>query len=369
MKSNYFGIYDAKGFARWIKGAKRLICATEDDKIILLDGFAAYLLTGEDYENIARPVVKLAPGNWTIENGEPRELPPGDFQKFYNLFKISHADDCIIANTGVFFKTEDAKKTPVLYYNTARAFASAFDTKFLESLRPEYTHKMLQEKATGAAGVVVDDFITAIILPIRIDSKYNAIARAAVDPEGAPAEVDTLQKERERLENELLKLEHENTTQAGYIKELEARKNAPAVDNSAEVDALKQKHAEELKAAEAARLAVIEKLATMTEEAAAAKAAQADAEKAAEEARAEAAELAAKLEEAQKHAATEAEPENVKNARARFENIPGAVVVVKGARTACPVVWISATEDAAAAVVAAGGTYSSKRGAYWYKAA
>ena len=54
----------------------------------------------------------------------------------------------------------------------------------------------------------------------------------------------------------------------------------------------------------------------------------------------------------------------------KFQNIPGLTLTIKGAKTARPVVWLSGdTDPHADAIRAAGGHWSSKKGAWFFKPA
>lgn len=293
-----------------LRKSDRLICQPTETGILMCNGYCIWSLSPAEYADIAKPVTKLEPGRWEL-TGAGRKDSDFDISRFFN----SYADH---ARTAGAVAAEAAARFP----NGKTVLSAYYAAKTVAAFNADYVGTVADPipMLTGELDPVV--FVTqasgpvAVVLPVRIKPEISAAVRALhslADPAAETAE------KREAAENELAALRAELA---------ESRETA----------------------------------AKAQQEAAQAAAALAEAQQAAE---------AAKAAAQAQPATVEAKPQNsIDTVAARFAEIPGIVVTVKGAQTAAPVAWLSGeTQTHADELKAAGAKWSQKRSAYYFKIA
>ena len=204
--------------------------------------------------------------------------------------------------------TVQAKKAPAAcYYNAAADFAAIYDTKFIAALHP--AAQLRTTSAISAAVAYCDDEPFAVVMPIKAEPETVRAVRAFFTE---AAEDNTKTGDADKLRAELAQSQEEAATLRGDLYRA-----------ANEIDELKNKLAElhETKAEQPAAEAVEPKTA---------------------------AEIIA----------------------ARWAEVDGLTATIKGATTAAPVVWLSGdTKPHEKEIEAAGGKWSGKKNAYYFRVA
>lgn len=336
-----------------LRKSDRLICQPVHGwKILLCNGFCIWALTPAEYADIAQPVTKLEPGRWELTAAGHKD---SDFD-VYRIFN-GYADKARTAGT---VATEAAARFPS---GTGKVMLAAYYTeKTVATFNSDYTGTVADPlpMLTGELDPVVyvshESGPVAVVLPVRIKPEISAAVRALHGMAEAP-ETEAIKVTSRKLQ------EAENT-----ISEKEK-------DISGLLESLSKKDDK--------IFSISESLSRAAAEAAALRAELAEAQETAAKAQREAADAAAALAEAQQaagdaKAAAQAQPatveakpqNNIDMVAARFAEIPGIVITVKGAQTASPVAWLSGeTQSHADELKAAGAKWSQKRSAFYFKIA
>lgn len=309
-----------------IKNGSAIICnKAEDGAIYVSNAFFIYKMTAPEYDAFIRSATKCDPGNWQINtNGERQELQPGQC----NIIKI-FADALAGLNKATTatacsrcpLEYEHEKTTAISFYNAATGLACFYNKLFIDGMACGTLHATT---ATGAAIVMQDGDAFAMVLPIRPDAaKIRAVKAYFAEATDA---------------------ENSNDENAEKLRRSEAMR-AALVNKIAELDDEITRRNNEIAALQQQNEQQAEQLRQIQHDA-----------------------NDAKRNETAKPAA---DPKTAAEViKAKFEQLAGVVAVIKGEKTAAPVVWLAG--DIAAhkkAIIAAGAKWSQKRGAYYIKIA
>lgn len=301
-----------------MKQSERVICCTGDDGMIYVtNGYLAYKFTPREYAAVVQPAVCCEAGSWTMNNGQKTGEPPTfDLAKTFRDAEHKAAGVEALERCPLNLDT-GKKRTAVAFYNAARGFAALYNAQYLEALAPGYTLRSPGSHAPAIAYQNGEPF--AMILPIRIDDKISRAVKA-------------------------------------YFTQPD--------DNAGNADERRAELRDKLAAAEA-------ECAALRAELDKARAAQAAAEQAAQRANETAAVAIADTVAPAPTAAPTTEPRTAAELiAARFHDLPGVTVTIKGAQTTSPVVWLAGdTDPHADAIKAQGGKWSNKRAAYYVRVA
>lgn len=301
-----------------LKQSERVICCTgEDGMIYVTNGYLAYKFTPREYAAIVQPAVCCEAGSWTMNNGQKTGEPPTfDLAKTFRDAEHKAASMEALERCPLNLDT-GKKRTAAAFYNAARGFAALYNAQYLEALAPGYTLRSPGSHAPAIAYQNGEPF--AMILPIRIDDKISRAVKA-------------------------------------YFTQPD--------DNAGNADERRAELRDKLAAAEA-------ECAALRAELDKSKAAQAAAEQAAQRANETAAAAIADTVAPAPTAAPTTEPRTAAELiAARFHDLPGVTVTIKGAQTTSPVVWLAGdTDPHADAIKAQGGKWSNKRAAYYVRVA
>lgn len=317
-KSNTIGNYNITAAKTAMKhNNMRIFChVAADGKIYVTNGGILFTLYPAEYDAIIRPLVLCDAGDWVLSSVDKSDC---DNSKFAELFKNT-ADFCAklepLTKSPLMMPTKDEKHMAVFYYNSEQ-FA-CFSVEFINA----FVDFDIRYAGTKGGAVVYrqngEPF--AIAMPLRLTVNAPAAERA-VRAFIAPADTDT--------QNAI----------AAAVKKAER-------DADRKLDFVRTTFTGEL-AQKDARIAELEKALATAQNAAAQNAP---------------AQIAPTEKPDYKTAAEEI--------AAKWATVAGLDVTVKGAQTAAPLVWISGdTKTHAEQIEAAGGKWSVKRSAYYFKVA
>ena len=204
--------------------------------------------------------------------------------------------------------TVQAKKAPAAcYYNADADFAAIYDTKFIDALHP--ATQLRTTSAISAALAYINDEPFAVVMPIRAEPNAARAIRAFFTE---AAEDNTKTDEADKLRAELVQAQEEAAALRGDLYRA-----------ANEIDELKNKLAE--------------------------------------------------LHETKTEQPAEQKPEPKTAAEiiaARWAEVDGLTATIKGATTAAPVVWLAGdTKPHEKEIEAAGGKWSGKKNAYYFRVA
>ena len=199
------------------------------------------------------------------------------------------------------------KAAAVCYYNAAADFAAIYDTKFIAALHP--AAQLRAASAISAAVAYCDSEPFAVVMPIKAEPETVRAVRAFFTE---AAEDNTKTGEADKLRAELAQSQEEAATLRGDLYRA-----------ANEITELKNKLAEQHET------------------------------------------------KSEQPAAETVEPKTAAEIiAARWAEVDGLTATIKGATTAAPVVWLSGdTKPHAKAIEAAGGKWSGKKNAYYFRVA
>lgn len=291
-----------------LKNSERLICRTDEDgAIYVTNGMIAYKMNPLEYAAVIQPITCCEAGNWSMRRGEKTEEAPFDLVKtFYEAVKA--ADTAAVLERCP-LTLDTGKGTAATYYNADKGFTALYNTKYIAALAPCFTLRASGNKSAAVAYQGGEP--VALIFPIRCDDKTaHAVKAYFTQPDGAD--------EADKLRAELAKLQ------------------------------------DKLTAAEAGNAALTERVTQQADEIAALRAASEH-----------------NAEQADQPQPAAVEPKTAAElVAARFSDLAGVTVTIKGAQTAAPVVWLTGDTDRHAdAIKAAGAKWSNKKSAFYVRVA
>lgn len=311
----YYGPF-TKAATAALKKADRLICAVKDGRIYLTDGLLALVMTPGDYDVIARPATGRDPGNWTIAGGA---VTPGGASVVDTVEKIRAAvmDDPACRSYRMPGTFSYAGKQLAAYYNDCADVVTMVVSPLADAFSGDglrYASNSERNAVVVLAGPDDNPVMVGLVMPMALQGeiapRIKRSVRAYFRDDGAGSagvddgRADRLQRSVDRLRDDL-------------------------ADKNREIDSLK---------------AELEKLKT---------------------AAGDAKSYAVKSDAAKKDGSA---ADRAGEVAGRLCELDGLQVVVNGATTATPVVWISGDVNAHAdAIRAEGGKYSVKKGAYYIK--
>lgn len=297
--------------AKALKGSPRLVCqVAEDGTIYVCNGFLLCTMNPPEYAATVQGFTCCEPGNWTFDKDGKHEDDAHklDLVKLYADTLKSTADAQPLQRSPLTVQTP--KAAAVCYYNAAADFAAIYDTKFIAALHP--AAQLRTTSAISAAVAYCDDEPFAVVMPIKAEPETVRAVRAFFTETAAGKD------EAAQLRAELDKLRGKLATTETRADALAERVNQQA-DEIARLTASAEQH--EAKAEQPAAEAVEPKTA---------------------------AEIIA----------------------ARWADVDGLTATIKGAATAAPVVWLAGdTRPHEKEIEAAGGKWSGKRNAYYFRVA
>lgn len=295
--------------AKALKGSPRLVCqVAEDGTIYVCNGFLLCTMNPPEYAATVQGFTCCEPGNWTFDKDGKHEDDAHklDLVKLYaDTLKATAADAQPLQRSPLTVQT--LKAAAVCYYNAAADFAAIYDTKFIAALHP--AAQLRATSAISAAVAYCDDEPFAVVMPIKAEPETVRAVRAffteTAGNNAQTGEADKLRAELAQSQEEAAALRGDLYRAANEITELKAK--------------LTEQH--EAKTEQPAAEAVEPKTA---------------------------AEIIA----------------------ARWADVDGLTATIKGAATAAPVVWLAGdTKPHEKEIEAAGGKWSGKRNAYYFRVA
>lgn len=310
MARKFYGSFTPDA-AKVLKKADRICCRVDDDgTVYVTDGCIAYKMAPAEYAAIVQPVVCCEAGNWYIQGGEKRDNNGFDVigifrQSVEATANLSPMEQCPLTLTA------GKDKTAAAYYNAESDFVALYNTRYTAALCPGFSLRAANGKSAAVAYSSNDPF--AIILPIKCDDKTKRAVKAYFGHDGSDDNGTGTDELREKL---------------AHLQDKLNRANAEANELRERV----HQQADEL-----------ETLRTANETAGN----KTDSQESAPDAKT-AAEIIA----------------------ARWSAVDGVTVTVKGAQTASPVVWLTgSTKNHTKEIEAAGGHWSHKKSAYYFRIA
>lgn len=294
--------------AKALKGSPRLVCqVTEDGTIYVCNGFLLCTMNPPEYAATVQGFTCCEPGNWTIDKDGKHEDDAHklDLVRLYADTLKTNADAQPLQRSLLTVQTP--KAAAVCYYNAVADFAAIYDTKFIAALHP--AAQLRAASAISAAVAYCDNEPFAVVMPIKAEPETVHAVRAffteAAEDNAKTGDADKLRAELAQSQDEAAALRGDLYRAAN------------------EIDELKNKLAElhETKTEQPAAEAVEPKTA---------------------------AEIIA----------------------ARWAEVDGLTATIKGATTAAPVVWLAGdTKPHEKEIEAAGGKWSGKKNAYYFRVA
>lgn len=286
-----------------------LHCQTVDSDgsvtIYVTDGFCMLQLTAAEYDKLIRPISKCDAGRWIINHGTKTDGNSLDCAKIFRE-SIDNISRVPLETSPLRWKAGERILTAL--YNP--------DRKEIISVNSIYSDIFSCSQLFG--GGMKDSIyvghdacsVHALFLPCRPDPDFLSAAAACFQGSGADSALQEKAAAAERRAD---------------------RAAAESAALKSEISKLQQQAAD----LQAERAALLQQIDSLQESAAAAEPAQA--------------------------------PDLLSAAADRFQAIPGASVTVKGRQTAAPVIWIQGGD--ADAIQAAGGRWSQKKQAFYFKVA
>jgi len=324
--------FNAAALTRELKAADRLFCRVYngDERVYVCTGYFAVALQPFEYDELARPVFQRDAGNFFMDRKHDPAVVENDngmdVRKVLNGAASENVEPLqrapfIVPNAGI----ERTGKVGIAFcYEPKSETVSGYNANYFE------VFKALTLKAKNAiSGAVAydGDDVVGLLLPVRLE-KQDITRSIRAYFTAAPVDVGALQS----------KLDAKASANESLKRELDIERNN-----------LKSCESELAKSSMALADAQNE-VARLTAELEAAKAA-------AQNAPAEPAE-------------TKPTPKTAAEIIAARWTKDGITATVKGASTAAPVVWLAGVnKKQAKEVEAAGGAYSKKRKAYYFRVA
>ena len=337
-----------------LKTSDRIVCRiAENDAIYVTNGFVVYKMDSKEYAAIVQPVTCCEAGNWAIDKDGKREETKTDLAKFFHdaVHAVSESDTLQRAPL-----TLDAGKFSLAcYYHAAGDFAAFYNAKFIASLHADAV--LLSPSAIAPAIAYIGNEPFALVLPVKPKDEATRTVKAYFTESGndttsSPVE-EELQTKLTATQNELSKantLIAQLQELAQQAAELAAMREAAVQNELSEANALIDQLREQV-AQQAAELAAMREAQQTAAAQTTAPAAQSTQVEPSKEVRTEPKTAAEQI-------------------AARFADMAGVTVIIKGAQTNSPVVWLSGdTDKHADAIKAAGAQWSNKRSAFYVRVA
>lgn len=329
-----------------LKNSQRIICQTAEDGYIYIGtGYFVFRVTPYEYTEFVQPATMREAGDYdmTAATCKPREL---DLVRIVSDSAATAEKGGVMRPAHISFNVGKTVLLPTACKE--QGFISFVNRDFVSALAGD---PMLRSASALSAMVAYeDDKPVAVFMPVKPEDSFLAAARGyfGMNAPQADADAKTLADLRGRLAEKEATITQMGQQNALLRARVESLKSSPAPSDDA------AKTISGLRAQLSAANQELEELKAQAAKAAAAQEAPTAPEPVASE----------------EAPAMNQERATVQAIAARFSEIPGATVTVKGSRTSSPVVWISAaTKEAEKAVKAAGARWAAKRSAFYYSVA
>lgn len=294
--------------AKALKGSERILCqVSEDGTIYICNGFLLCTMNAPEYAATVQPLTCCEPGAWTFDKDGKHE------DEAHKLDLVKLFADTVRTVTAAEplarapFTVQARKAPAACYYNAAADFAAIYDTKFIDALHP--AAQLRTTSAISAAVAYINGEPFSVVMPIKAEPNAARAIRAFFTE---AAEDNTKTDEADKLRAELVQAQEEAAALRGDLYRA-----------ANEIDELKNKLAE--------------------------------------------------LHETKTEQPAEQKPEPKTAAEiiaARWAEVDGLTATIKGATTAAPVVWLAGdTKPHGKEIEAAGGKWSGKKNAYYFRVA
>lgn len=329
-----------------LKNSQRIICQTAEDGYIYIGtGYFVFRVTPYEYTEFVQPATMREAGDYdlTAATCKPRDL---DLVRILTDAATATKNGFTVKLANISFNTRKSELVPAAC--RGKNFVSFFNRGFLESF-PGLCDLRSSDACSPMVGYS-DGEPVAMWMPVRPEESFLAAARGyfGMNAPQADADAKTLADLQGRLAEKETTITQMGQQNALLRAQVESLKSSPAPSDDA------AKTISGLRAQLSAANQELEELKAQAAKAAAAQEAPTAPEPAASE----------------EAPAMNQERATVQAIAARFSEIPGATVTIKGSRTSSPVVWISAaTKEAEKTIKAAGARWAAKRGAYYYSVA
>lgn len=299
-----------------LKGSARISCELHENDIFVSNGHVLFRLTSYEYDACIRPVTHCDPGNWTIDKSGRVESDSKALLGLYDKLVKKFPSLTQMQPLPLAYKTHD-EKGPVylaIYSNDSGDLIYTYNTQYTDCFVAE--SKIYCDKSDPMGAVVCADEIIGIVLPVKRKDATSIFAavKSYLRPEKQELDYNKAENRIYDLENELktYKELYENS----YRDYLTANEKINKL--SAELDAIRSQPVPVVQAADQ----------------------KPDPKTAAE------------------------------TIAARWQNIDGISITIKGAATAAPVVWLTGnTKPHANEITGQGGKWSTKKSAYYFRVA
>lgn len=329
-----------------LKNSQRIICQTAEDGYIYIGtGYFVFRVTPYEYTEFVQPATMREAGDYdmTAATCKPREL---DLVRIVSDSAATAEKGGVMRPAHISFNVGKTVLLPTACKE--QGFISFVNRDFISALAGDPMFR--SASALSAMVAYEDDKPVAVLLPTKPEDSFLAAARGyfGMNAPQADADAKTLADLQGRLAEKETTITQMGQQNALLRAQVESLKSSPAPSDDA------AKTISGLRAQLSAANQELEELKAQATKAAAAQEAPTAPEPVASE----------------EAPATNQEHATVQAIAARFSEIPGATVTVKGSRTSSPVVWISAaTKEAEKAVKAAGARWAAKRSAFYYSVA
>lgn len=329
-----------------LKNSQRIICQTAEDGYIYIGtGYFVFRVTPYEYTEFVQPATMREAGDYdmTAATCKPREL---DLVRIVSDSAATAEKGGVMRPAHISFNVGKTVLLPTACKE--QGFISFVNRDFVSALAGDPMFR--SASALSAMVAYEDDKPVAVFMPVKPKDSFLAAACGyfGMNAPQADADAKTLADLRGRLAEKEATITQMGQQNALLRARVESLKSSPAPSDDA------AKTISGLRAQLSAANQELEELKAQAAKAAGAQEAPTAPEPAASE----------------EAPAMNQERATVQAIAARFSEIPGATVTVKGSRTSSPVVWISAaTKEAEKAVKAAGARWAAKRSAFYYSVA
>ncbi len=362
-----------------IKGSSRLSCQTDEAgrTVYVCNGFLLAKLSLAEYDALIRPITQREAGTFALDqNGDPVDIKPMDLPKLLADAAARSKYELTPAPFLFDSRSKSCKTKIVPYYSKDGNFVAGFNADYVAILSSDLPRK--GKDPISPMVICMEGDPLALILPIRlgregVTDRIPAAVRAWFDAGERPESAAKQEEESAALRRHVAELQAALASKDEQIENLTGQLNSIDFSDNWQNKA----HLLELERDEVRRM-------------------NADAERALAAARDEIAQLKAALasKSEQIDALTERlndqpdpqpAPQSIPQEEAPHQQAPAdkaaaladelnalgdITATVKGAKTAAPVIWLSGKADAhKEKIVALGGLWSNKRGAWYFKIA
>lgn len=299
-----------------LRGSSRISCELHENDIFVSNGCVLFKMSAYEYDTCIRPVTHCDPGNWTIDKSGRADSDSKSLLGFYNKLKSNLPHMVHMQPLPLAYKNHD-KKGPVhlaIYSNDSGDLIYTYNPEYTDSFSIE--SKIFCDSGDPMGAVCYGDEIIGIVLPVRSKDAVgiSAAVKSYLRPQNQELDYNKAERRIFELEDELKT--YKDLYETSYRNYLDA--NDKINNLSAELDAIRSQPVPVVRDDDQ----------------------KPDPKTAAE------------------------------TIAARWQNIDGISITIKGAATAAPVVWLTGnTKPHANEITGQGGKWSTKKSAYYFRVA